>query len=1806
MHSTDFADATHIHTGGHAHVHRATQVSSARPVILKTMRDAYPTGPQQARFRREYDLLRRIDAPGVVKALDWIDSGASPIMVLEDFGGASLERQFANGPPPAEQALELAILIVKALQQVHDARMLHLDLTPANIVYNPVSQVLKLIDFGLSIDLPRQVASLQADRVLQGTPRFAAPEQAGRMNRSVDYRSDYYSLGATLYWLFSGRPPFVTEDLLELVHAHMARRPEPLSQVAPAVPQSLSEVVMKLLEKSAEDRYQSTYGILSDLNRCRSAGLGSAACFEVGLEDRPARFSIPERLYGRVDALQMLFSAFDRASEGSREVVLVCGPSGMGKSALVSEMQRPLARRDSLYVAGKFEQFNRDTPYACLGEAMRGFVRVLLTQQHGDVDIWRQRISDSVGVNGGLLTQLIPELTLILGEQPPVEALPPLEAEGRLHLTMRRFMRLLATSEHPLVLFMDDLQWADLPSIQLLRVLATDPASSHLLLIGAYRAQEIKPGHPIHMFRQEIEDEAVAVSEVQVRPLSAEHITALLSDTLRRDAGQVAELGSWCHEKTAGNPFFVQRFLYALVEEDLLSFDASNGVWTWDLPSILAQDVTENVGEFLATRLERLSAPCLDHLVAAACIGGSFSAQELAEARALAFEALIDGLKEPLIEGLIEEVPPGEGRDGDRRFRFVHDHIQQAARAHASPAVLQQTHRRVGAMLLAESADPTADPGLFDIVTHVNAGADARPTPEARDRLIELNVAAGRRALAASAYAPAKLWFDTALTHLGAQGWQTDSERMREVVGLAAMVAGVRGDYERMEGLVDDALTHARDQLDRSRALRVRIDALIARLRHEEALEVGLQALESVGIRLPKNPTEQDIQAGLSATFKRLEGIDLADIAAGAPPDDAPSILAMDMLCVLAPPAYFFNQALLPLLGVELVRLTVERGPTPSSSYGFALLGLVLCDVGHLDQGYAYGHLASQLSERFPDKRMRVRAEHVYFGFARHWKEPADNYLSDYHRCFELAMDIGDFEYAGYAGMMHTILAFYLTDDLHRLERSAQFYADAMKETKQQNSLAIHGILHQAVLNLRTSPEDPVRLTGDAFNEAQMLALFRKLDDATCLFVVHCIKAVLAGQHGQWQRCIELIDEARIHTSGAAGTIHKVLLEQWDALACLALADGGDREARLQRAQVSLDRLRGWAAHNPSAHGHRPGLIEARTLQAEGDTTAALAGFDQAARLARRNKRVADEGLALRLAGELCLGLDLQVAARAYLLDARLAFQRLGARSCIDALDKAHPGIKGQQGKNVPAKTDSPRLDVTTQSVTASVDVDVEALIRASAAVAKERNPTRLIETIVRVSMEGSGAARCLVITPGDDGFAVTASGTVAMPAEVHQPAFPLVGGGQAPEGLVQFVARTRETIVLDDARADDLVQSDPYVNAHDVRSMLCLPIEQQGRLMAVLYLEHPEVIGAFTRETVGVLRVLVAQAAIAAENAALIDTLEEKVRARTQELAAASEAKTVFLRSMSHELRTPLNGILGYAQLLLDRDDNDLKRAEALQTIRTSGQHLLALINDILDMNKIEAGALELVASTTQLTGFVQGVTAFFTPEAHRKGLVLTATCDSALPDWVTTDPRRLRQILLNLIGNAVKFTDQGRVLVESRATEKGLMQVRVSDTGPGIPPDRLAVIFEPFKQAGPRQQRAKGTGLGLAIAREIAHQMGGSLTVQSVEGEGTTFTLEVPVVASAPAGEAVPTAPVELEPASPIVISHWPDLAELDRMMALVHQGALTELARRGRALATDAALGPFGCHLVELARGFDDVAIEAFLEEGRQHQS
>lgn len=1509
MQAKGYDALTRLHEGGQAVVYRARREADGQPVILKMLRGPYPSPEARARFRYEYDITRSVAGPGVVAVEDWTSQGGVPAIVLEDFGGRALDQLWRSGPPDIAQGLRVATTLVRTLERLHRARVIHLDINPSNIVASPDGGTVKIIDFGLSTTLPRQTASIGGAQELRGTLRYVAPEQTGRMNRSLDYRSDYYSLGATLYWVFTGTPPFDAEDALELVHAHIAREPEPAGTRRAGLPACIGAVIGKLLSKNAEDRYQSAYGILADLDQCRRVLAGELAPggFALGSEDRPMAFRIPERLYGREASLTALVAAFERARDGGQEVVLVEGSSGMGKSSLVREVQRPMVARRGVFVSGKFDQFKRDIPYASLAQALRQVVQLVLTGQHGPVSRWRDAMLEAVGPNGAVLTHLIPELDHVIGAQPGVPELPDAEAEARLHRTMQRFVRALATADHPLVLFMDDLQWADRPSIGLIRLLALDPGGGHVLIIGAVRGEDVPPGHPLPVVLAELEEQGRPVTRLRLRPLGPDQVSHLLADTLHRTEAEVAALARICRDKTGGNPFFLHRFVHALAGAGHVRFDEQAGTWGWDLGAVQQVDVTDNVVAFLAGRLALLPAAAQRQLEAAAVLGNAFDAGRLAGVQGLSAEDVCADLEAPLLEGLIEERGADRGaRPADqRRFRFQHDRIQQAAYERAGEARRQALHLAAGRLLLSRADGTGVQHELFEIVGHMNAGIAASDDPAERERLAELDHVAGIRALSASAYAPAHTYLRAARAQLGPEGWDARTPLMRAVTLGCARAAYLTGNIDEMETLVDEAIANARTAEQRVRAMRVRIDARIAMNRTADAIGDGLAALALLGVHLPEDPVESDVAEGLGATFQRIDGIDLQSLLRRPSPEHAETRLAMGLISTLAPPAYFINPMLVPLLAFELVKMTVAEGPTADSAYGFSLLGLVLCNIGKLDEGYAFGRLSMDLGARFEDKRLRVRATHVFFGFVRHWKEPAPRILPDYAELFHQAVDVGDHEYAGYSGMMYAIFGFYTGADLARLEPSVAFYTKAMDESGQVAALAVHGILHQAILCVLGRAPDPTVLTGEVFDEPTMLAAFEALNDPTCLFVLHCVKAMLYGIDGQWRRVLEMADACSGVIEGGAATLHLVMLAQWDALASLARAvelPEDQRTSLIERADAALDRLETYARHNPEAHGHRPVLIQAERHALRGDRQAAMEAFEQAARMARDRHLTMDEALANERAGRMFLEAGLETIARSYLVEARYAWQRWGAAARVRSLEDELPRLLGDVSRSTGT------IDTTGgDAATVSMDLDVMAVIRASQAISKEIQLDQLIERVVRIAMEVSGAQAALVVNHQPAGLTVTARG-VADPREpVEQAPVLLRDSGLGPESIIRYVERTREELVLDDAASSALFASDPYVTRTGLRSVLCLPVEQQRRLLAVLYLEHGGARAVFTQQRVALLRVLLAQAAISVENATLIDNLEEKVRERTRELEEARQVAEGAMQRSDDLLRSIL-----------------------------------------------------------------------------------------------------------------------------------------------------------------------------------------------------------------------------------------------------------------------------------------------------------
>jgi|GEM_PF-1201689 len=1823
MKATGFEQLEPLHEGGQAVVFRARRVSDGERVVLKMLRGPYPPPEARARFRREYELTKAVAGDGVIQVHSWAIENGIPLIVLEDFGADSLDHVYANERPSLQRAVELGLDILAGLVRVHDAGVLHLDMNPANVVVG--GGVTKLIDFGLSSDLPRQNAELRASQVLNGTLRYIAPEQTGRTSRSIDHRSDFYGLGATLYWLTTGQPPFVSEDPLELVHAHIARVPAPASEVDGAIPAPLSAVIAKLLEKNAEDRYQSSFGIRRDLERCldliarNAEGKGEDA-FEVGQDDRRARFQIPERLYGRQNELEQLDQALDRVRQGAQEVVFVHGRSGMGKTALVQELRGPALARGAAFVVGKFGQFKRDIPYASLIEALQNFVRHLLSGHHGDLESWRTRISKALAPNGALLVELIPKLALIIGEQPEAPVLPAVESEARLHRTFRCFLRVLATAEHPLVLFMDDLQWADLPSLSLLRVLATDPGGGHVLTIGAYRDNEVGGGHPLRAVIADLEAADVPILNLTVRPLAQAHVARMLADTMERPAAEVTELARHASHKTGGNPFFLHRFLQSLVAAEHIRFDGARGDWVWDVDAIAALSVTPNVVGFLTERLSTLPGPAQRQLEAGAVVGATFATSMLAAAQDLEAEAVLAGLREPLREGLVEELEAQrEASDDsmDRVFRFAHDRIQQAAYERTTDEHRRVLHHRVGRRTFDDAGgDPEAlGDALFAVVNHLDAGLPPDASDDDRLALAQLNLLAGRRALQTSAYAPAGRYLEFGRELLGAPAWESAPDLMRALTQAAATAAYLLPDFEAADRLVDEALEHARSPIEKAEALVVRIDSNSAQNLNLAAISVGLEALALLGVSIDEDPTVETIGARLGATFAGLDGVDLPGLADRTPPDDPAIRLAMRLVCTLAPPAYYVKQTMLPLLGAELVDMSVRHGPTPESSYGFALLGLVLCDAGQIDEGYGFGQLAIQLAGRFDDKRLRVRSGHVANGFTRPWKEPAGALLTDYARLFDAAMDIGDFEYAGYIGMLHSILSVYLAPDLVGTIRSARHWGDAMREMQQDQSLFIHGAVSQAAQNLLEPAEDPAALDGEFYNGSTMIPFLEERGDPGTLLALASMQASLTAYYGDWARCREFVAQQRAQAAGGAGIIHKVYVEQWDALSTLIVAirqpESGKAAAALAAVQEPLAKLSAWAGFNDALNGHRPALVRAVMAWLQGDMLGALAGFERVATMARERQLPMDEGLAHRLAGEMCLEAGLTTAARAHLVEACYSWDRWGATALREDLQRRYPTQLGDLGTS--AIGGAGTSTITTARSTMSADIDAIALVRASQAIAGEIDLVQVIRSVVGIAMEVSGADHSVLVSQVDGVLVVSAvgqSGGIVVPEEPGALHTNQVGAA----GIIRYVARTQEEVVLDDATRSDLFASDSYVVAQEVRSVLCLPIEQHNKLLGVLYLEHRTSHGVFTQQRVALLKVLMGQAVISLTNATLVDTLEESVRERTEQLAiateqavAASEHKSVFLRSMGHELRTPLNAILGYSALLKSASNLTDKQRAAMGVVEKSGRHLLSLINDVLDMSRIEAGRLELTEEPMKLAGLARDVVDFCRPDAKQKGVGLTVHADAALPAWVLGDARRLRQVLLNLVGNAVKFTTSGQVTVRTRRLADHGIRVEVQDTGPGVEAHRLEAIFEPFVQSGDATQRAKGTGLGLAISRQLARRMGGDLWAESTLGEGSTFILEVSLEAcEAPAAEpsAAPVAETlepEAEPAQTQDLV-WPARVRLEALIRLVEEGALSDVAREASLWASaDDTLRPFAEQVAAFAAEFDDEGIERFLAAG-----
>ena len=1491
-----------------------------RPVVLKILRGEGATHEQLTRHRREFQILTRLAGVRGVPEVQGLEKhGAAWVLVLGATGGVALDRRLRRGRIELGEALQVALQVAEALAEVHRRDVIHKDICPANILWDPGRGEARLIDFGIASVLSREDAAPSHPSVIEGTLAYISPEQSGRMNRSIDYRTDFYSLGVTLYELLTGRLPFATTDPLELLHCHLARDPAAPHELDPRVPRALSRLVGRLLRKGAEERYQSADGLAADLRRCLSQWTDTGAIDDdllLGQDDRSTQFQIHQKLYGRAAEQRAIVERFAAASAGRAELLLVSGYSGIGKSSLVQEVYRPITEKRGYFVAGKYDQFQRNVPYSAVIKAFQALLRQILTESPEELARWREELSAALGSSGQVVVDVIGELRLIIGPQPQPPPLGPAEAQSRFNLTFQAFIRVFCRPDHPLVLFLDDLQWADGASLQLLDVIVADEQSRHLLVIGAYRDNEVGATHPLALTLAGLRRRGASIHEITLAPLALDDLTALVADTCRRAHDEARPLAELLLAKTGGNPFFANQFLRTLHHEGLLALAPGGASWRWDLAKIAAQGITDNVVDLMVGKLRRLAPGTQRALELAACVGDTFDLATLSiihqRDEAATFQDLLPALREGFvlpIEGLSAAGEELRAELVIRRLKFLHDRVQQAAYALIDVDRRRAVHLEIGRLLLARLTPDEVQARVFEVADHLNTGLPLIDGPDERLRLAELDLAAAMRAQSSMAHAIALRYFDAGLGLLPADAWATHYALALALHREAGRSAYLSGDFERATPLLDAALAGARTALEREEIHRVRMNALMTQGRFVEGIREGYRALRLFGVDLPEPQAELEAELARDLEYvrARLGERAIADLEGAPAMTDAGQKVALELLIDLWALAYLAAAStLLCLCSARITRMSLDHGNAPASSFGYVSYGMLVGLAGDHATAYELGHLALRLTERYQHRGVVGKVINLFCHSENPYRRPFRTNIPLYERSHQACMEAGDMVYGVWALFFNVLTRLTAGDPLPAVAAQAAAFLPAVRKIGDENVLWAYQALLRTIRGLAGDAPDPLVLDDEGFDSDAVHALWARNGFDSGINWMAYLRMMLHITYGDPATALALAREVEPRLGANFGFFPQTLHNFYGSLAAAALARDAEDPARadlLRRAQDNQATMRRWAESGPDNFRHRHLLVEAE-LAALAGKIEALDLYDRAIAAAAEQDCLHVEALAAELAARMWLARERPALARPYLARARDAYRAWGAARKVATLEARLAGLPGE-----PRPGGATPTTVITTTQARQTSLDVATLVKASQAIASEIELGRLVEKMLEILVEHAGAERGALLVEASGEWSIEAELRLARGVPTITRA--LRADGADPErGLalrvVHYVARTREALVLADAAHEGSFTRDPYVAARRPRSVLCSPLVRQGALLGVLYFENNLAPQVFVPARVETLRLLGAQAAISLENARLYETLEARVRERTEQLSVALrdvEAKSAQIVALNQRL---------------------------------------------------------------------------------------------------------------------------------------------------------------------------------------------------------------------------------------------------------------------------------------------------------------
>lgn len=1767
--------------------YRGVREKDHTPIIIKALVSTHPALNDVARLKNEYDLLKDLHLPTVVQAYSLEEQQNQYFLILEDTSLPTLEKYISSKALTINEKLQLAINTTKALADLQSQDIIHKNLQPENILVDPDTLSVKITGFNFATKIPKQRMSFKNPSMLEGSLAFMSPEQTGRMNREVDYRSDFYSLGIILYKLFTNELPFKTIDPMELVHSHIAKIPLPAYQIDKAIPEQISAIIAKLLSKRAEDRYSSAYSLLSDLERCQEElkADGKISLFPLGLNDISQKLQISQKVYGREKEIQSLLRSFDEVCSGSSQMILLGGYPGIGKTSIVHEIHKPLLEKKAFYIAGKYDQYKANIPYSAFIEAFQDLIQQILTENEDTIAAWREKLKSALGVNSQVIMEVIPELQYILGERPIIQEFDSQETQNRFNFFFQRFISLYASPETPLVVFLDDLQWVDSASLQLIEIMLTTLKTKGLLLIGAYRNNETSPLHPLITMTQRIAKNGANIKEIEVPPLTIHSVNQLIADSLHLSIEKCRPLCEIIYNKTRGNPFFTNQLLTFLYEEGLLYVDSKGGTWDWNLDKIRSLDVSDNVIDLLIAKLNKCSQEMQKILQTAACIGSHFDIQLLSMIMDMPIAKVMQNLVAAIKEGfilpsediykylwldsslLVEEI---QTESPSKRFKFLHDKVQQAAYLLMSESQRKSTHYSIGRYLLKKFHHKQFEEHVFEIMAQLNHADDLITEAKERKQYAQMNLIAAQKAMRTVAYGTALEFLKKGKTFLTEDAWEKEYTLTFQLHLLWAETTYLLFNFDEASRIFDQILEYAKTTHDKILVHTLKIKLYISSANYKEAIRWARQGLKLLGVSLPTKYLKLHIIKEFIALKFRLLGKDTDSMMALPVIKDTTQYDIIHILVLSITPSYLTSKDLFAFVVLKGLNLTLKYGNAPMTSYIYASYGIILTAIFEdFKSSYGFGKLALDLNQKFDDQKYVPATKFIVGTFLNPTRNHLRTSIPILQTGFEMGTSIGDFINAVFCqGMLFTdkYLAGFNIDELAIENISC---LDYVAKIKSHNRGYIFNALKQIFMALNGKTYNPTTLQSEDFSEEAFFQMLRDNNFVITLYFNLTFKMQLCYLFENYETAIEVANKAEELTYCVIGQPMRLENDFYHALALAANYSWKDRSTQkmyMKKIRSILVRLKHWSDAVPQNYLHKYLLISAEVARIEGNKELAVEMYDKAISSAKENSYVQNEGIANELFAKFYLSQNRAHIAKQYLIDSHYAFYLWGAKAKTAQLEQKYASTLPNLG--------GPTTEITTEGKVTSQasSLDLMAVIRATQEISGQIVIDKLLDQLMSIVIETAGAEKAVLILEKEGIWIDEAEFISSGGGRTFRPSTPYQEKGDTlPIAILNYVLRTKEHVTLDDARNPSIFSSDPYISSQKPQSILCFPLISQGKLVGLLYLENNLTTRAFTPSRIEVLKLLTTQIATALENALLYSNqeslttelkasneklederhnLEKRVYDRTRELNEKNkqleetfqqikemqkklieQEKLVSMgavtKSIANELRTPLNYVYNFAtlskELLVDlQQSSDSISQQSIEQIAMNldkiNEHSKKA-DEIITSISLQSRTTENLKEPTDINRLIRDYADLVYYSYYKQDPLFSLTIETDYDptiEKINISPKNLGRVFYSVIDNACYATDLKKkqkggsyspIVSISTKNEEDQIVITIRDNGVGIPKDILARVFEPFLTTKPS---GKGAGMGLSISHDIiVEDHGGEISIKSEEGEYTEVTI-------------------------------------------------------------------------------------------------